>query len=139
MRKNVDISEMYELFKQRRNCYFICCDIRSLIPINEIAHKAGDLAIIETMNRMEREAGEEDIVFRIGGDEFTILTASEDIAYAEAIRERILSYNGQTFDYEGQAIPLSLYTAIVKLESGTLRYNDLYEKLIKAIRETKSK
>ena len=52
MSKNVDISELYELFRNRKNCYFVCCDIKSLMPINEISIKAGDLALSETMKRM---------------------------------------------------------------------------------------
>lgn len=137
MRKNVDISEMYELFNQRKKCYFICCDIKNMIAINEIARKAGDLAILESMNRMENAAGEEDIVFRIGGDEFTILTNSEDIQYAEKICEAIRSCNGKTFIYEENQVPLSLHTAIVKLEEGTLKYRDLYEQLHVAIGKNK--
>ena len=102
MRRHVDISEMYDLFNERKNCYFICCDIKLLLPINEISMKAGDLAIIEAMERMQKEAGEEDLVFRIGSDEFVMLTNSEVITYAEQICERIRSYNGQTFDFEDQ-------------------------------------
>ena len=51
-RKHVDISELYDLFVTRKDCYFVCSDIKSLIPINNISHKAGDLAILESMNRM---------------------------------------------------------------------------------------
>lgn len=137
MRRNVDISEMYDLFVQRKNCYFVCCDIKSLMPINEIAYKAGDLAIIETMKRMEKEAGEEDIVFRIGGDEFVMLTGSEDIKYAEEICERIRKYNGQTFEFEEKEIPLNLHVAIVKFEGSNLRYRDLFEQLHITIMENK--
>ncbi len=137
MRRNVDISELYELFVQRRNCYFVCCDIKSLIPINEISHKAGDLAIIESMNRMNKEAGDEDIVFRIGGDEFVILTNSEDIHYAEDVCERIRKYNGQTFQFEDKEIPLNLYVTTVKFEGKNLRYRDLYEQLHTSIMESK--
>lgn len=132
-----DISELYDLFVQRRNCYFVCCDIKSLIPINEISRKAGDLAIIETMNRMQREAGDEDIVFRIGGDEFVILTNREDIQYAEEISEKIRKYNGQTIKFEDKEIPLSLYIATAKFEGEHLRYKELYEKLHSAIMENK--
>ena len=120
-----DISELYDLFVQRRNCYFVCCDIRSLVPINDISRKAGDLAIIETMNRMQREAGDEDIVFRIGGDEFVILTNREDIQYAEDISEKIRKYNGQTIVFEDKEIPLSLHIATAKFEGENLRYRDL--------------
>lgn len=136
-RRQVDISQMYDLFVQRRNCYFVCCDICGLIPINEVAYKAGDLAILEAMQRMEREAGEEDIIFRIGGDEFVMLTASEDCAYADGIVERIKSHNGECIDYEGKQIPLSLYVAAVKFDGGNLRYKDLYEQLYCAILDSK--
>lgn len=136
-KKNVDISELYELFQSRKNCYFVCGDIKNLIPINDISRKAGDLAILETLNRMEKEAGEEDFVFRIGGDEFAILTNSEDISYAEGICARIKSCNGTPFDYEGREIPLTLHTAVVKFGNGTLKYRDLFEKLHTAIDESK--
>ncbi len=137
MRRNVDISEMYDLFVQRKNCYFVCCDIKSLIPINDISHKAGDLAIIESMSRMQKEAGEDDIVFRIGGDEFVMLTNSEDVTYAESICERIRQYNGQTFKFEDMEIPLYLYIAAVKFEGKNLRYRDLFELLHTAINQNK--
>lgn len=136
-RRHVDISEMYDLFVQRKNCYFVVCDINSLIPINEISYKAGDIAIVESLNRMKREAGEDDIVFRIGGDEFVMLTASEDIAYAEDICEKIRAYNGQPIVYEGQEIPLNLHIGTAKFDGAQIRYKDLYTQLHNRILEYK--
>ena len=136
-RRHVDISEMYDLFVQRKNCYFVVCDIHSLIPINEISYKAGDMAILEALNRMEREAGEEDIVFRIGGDEFVMLTSSEKVEYADGICERIRTLNGQPIIFEGQEIPLHLWVGTVKFEGSGLRYRDLYEQLHTKIQDTK--
>lgn len=138
MQKKVDISELYDLFRQRKNCYFICCDIEKLIPINEISRKAGDLAILETMKRMQTEAGAEDIVFRIGGDEFVILTDSENADYAEGICQRLLSYNGEAFLFEQKRIPLKLHVSCCKFEGSNLRYNDLYQQLQRSIEEHKS-
>lgn len=66
-RKPVDISELYDLFLERRDCYFICCDIKGLVPINEISVKAGDLAILEAVRRMESFAAEDDIVSALAG------------------------------------------------------------------------
>lgn len=136
-RKNVDISELYDLFIERNNCYFVCCDIKSLVPINEISFKAGDLAIIESLNRMNNAAGPEDIVFRIGGDEFALLTNSADASYAKEIAEKITARNGQTFSYEDQEIPLKLHVGYLKLESENLRYAELFEKLHTSIKESK--
>ena len=115
----------------------IGCDVKSLQPINDISQKAGDLAIIESMSRLERVAGEEDFVFRIGGDEFCILTNSEDEAYAKGLADKIRSFNGQPFDYEKQQIPLSLHVAVVKYSGKIMRYNDLFSELHVSIRDCK--
>lgn len=133
----VDISELYDLFKERKNCYFVCCDIRSMMPINEISRKAGDLAIAETARRMDQCCGPDDLVFRIGGDEFALLTASEDAGYARQIAKRILAMNEQGFVYEDREIPLSLYADIIRFEGKTLRYNDLFASLHQTIEDSK--
>lgn len=136
-RKHVDISELYDLFVTRKDCYFVCSDIKSLVPINHISHKAGDLAILESMNRMIAASSDNDIVFRIGGDEFALLTESTDITYAEEIAERIRSYNGKTFRYENQDIPLRLHVSVTRLESSPIKYNELFTNLHLAIKESK--
>lgn len=136
-RKPVDISELYDLFSERKKCYFVCCDIKHLVPINEISHKAGDLAILEEMHRMNDAAGPNDIVFRIGGDEFTLLTDNEDITYAESIAEKIRACNGNPIHYEDQEIPLYLHIGIIKLDDKSIKYNELFTKLHSAIIDSK--
>lgn len=136
-RKQVDISELYDLFKERKDCYFVCCDIKSLVPINEISYKAGDLAILETMNRMLNAAGEDDMVFRIGGDEFCMLTDSDSYEYAENIVAKILRYNGEPINYEGRDIPLSLYAVATKFSGEYLKYDKLFYELHDAIKGSK--
>lgn len=136
-RKRVDISELYDLFRSRKECYFVCCDIVHMIQINDISRKAGDLAILETFRRMEEYAGPEDMIFRIGGDEFVILTASEERDYAERMAKQISSRNGQGFAYEGQEIPLSLHVGVFLYQGKTLKYNELFAEIHKAIQESK--
>lgn len=136
-KKNVDITELYDLFMERRNCYFVCCDIKSLIPINEISRKAGDLAIAETAHRMDQCSGTEDLIFRIGGDEFAMLTASDDPTYAHQVADRILAMNGQTFSFEGREIPLNLYAGVVRFTGQPLHYNELFASLHQSINESK--
>ena len=137
MRRTVDISEMYDFLKERKNCYFVCADVRSLIPINEISRKAGDIALSETMKRLLDCSSDEDVAFRIGHDEFALLTNSTDAAYAEEIRDKILAMNGQTFDFEDKKIPLNLYSTITKLEPGSFKYSDVFGQLIGALTEEK--
>ncbi len=136
-RKSVDISELYDLFVQRSDCWFIISDIKNMTPINEISTRAGDLAIIEQMNRMAAAAGSEDVVFRIGGDEFCMLTASTSREYAEEIVSRIKSHNGEGFDFDGQQIPLSLHVTATRYSGKTPRYNELFAELHIAMRDGK--
>lgn len=136
-RRTFDISELYDLFCSRKDCYFVCCDIAGLISINNISHKAGDLAILESFRRMEEAAGTEDIIFRIGGDEFAILTDSAEQAYAEGIVDRIRGRNGQTFSFEGEEIPLSLHVGVTGYQGHPLKYNELFARLHTVIRECK--
>lgn len=135
--KQVDISELYDLFTERKECYFICCDIQRMIPINSISRQAGDMAILEALRRMNEAAGEEDVVFRVGGDEFAMLTNSTDLSYAEKIRDQILSKNGEIIVFEEQQIPLSLYAGIVSLKDRTVRYHDLFMQLHETINNSK--
>ncbi len=136
-RKQVDISELYDLLQERKDCYFICCDIMGMIPINNIARAAGDLAIIESMNRLYDATGAEDVIFRIGGDEFAVLTGSKDPEYAQSVANAVASRNKETFCYGEQEIPLSLYTSIVKLDH-TKKYSQVFHSLHTTIQKNKN-
>ena len=135
-RKKVDISELYDCIKERKGCFLILGDIKGLIPINEISRKTGDLAIISAMKRMEQAAGPEDVVFRIGGDEFVILTDSTDEAYAKKLCGEIVSHNDERISWDGNEIPLTLYVKAVRYEGGSaLRYSDFFTMLHSEISE----
>ena len=132
-----DISNLYDLFQTRRDCWFVCADIRNLIPINDISRKAGDLAILTSMQRMEEVAEEDDIVFRIGGDEFVLLTNSTDENKAREKMEKLLSKNGECISFEGKQIPLSLYGSVVRLGKKTVHYSELFTALWETIAASK--
>ena len=116
--KKVDISELYDVLRERTGCHYIIGDIVGLIPINDISRAAGDRALIEAMNRLNSVAGENDVVFRIGPDEFVLLTDSKDIEHVRKLASEIESRNGETFAYEGKDIPLSLYVLVSTLTKG---------------------
>ena len=130
-------------FKQVWNCnpsefrHNTRFDIKDLVGINNISRKAGDLAILEAMTRMVNASGDEDVVFRIGGDEFTLLTDSTDISYAQGIAEKIKELNGQPISFEGTEIPLSLHIGITQFKQKPLRYNELFTELHMSIKKSK--
>ena len=136
--KKADISELYDLLRERIGCHYIIGDIVGLIPINNISRAAGDLALIEALNRMNNVAGDNDVVFRIGPDEFVLLTDSKDIEYAKKLASEIESQNGKTFTYEGQEIPLSLYVLISTMNKSVHnQMGELYNQFHDAMNEFK--
>jgi AraC family transcriptional regulator len=128
-KKKVDISELYDLLKERKKCYFVGVDIKGLISFNEISREAGDIAILTALQRLETASGDDDIVFRIGSDEFVSLTNSEDKAYAEKIVQEVLSHNGETIKYKEKDIPLSVYVTSYQVISDNLKYADLFSQM----------
>lgn len=136
-RKNVDISELYDLFSSRKGCYFISADIKNLMVINDISRKAGDLAILECLKRLNQIAGEEDYVFRIGGDEFVILTNTIEENEVKEKIEKLLTMNGGKIQHEGQEIEVNLHVGILKLADKSVRYRDLFEELHQSIMNSK--
>lgn len=133
--RNVDISELYDLFRERRECWFVLCDIKNLSEINSVSRKAGDMAILECMKRIGEASGREDVVFRIGGDEFAILTDSADRAYAEEIVEKIRRCDNETFVCGERSFPLGIHTGIAKFDRDPLRYDELFKELHTALWE----
>ena len=93
-----------------------------MIGLNEIAYKAGD----------------EDVVFRIGADEFVMLTNSTSKDYAMEKEKQILAKNGEAYTFENQQIPLTLYTIVTQLADKTVQYNELYSELHEAINKGKT-
>ncbi|MBD5460791.1 MAG: helix-turn-helix domain-containing protein [Lachnospiraceae bacterium] len=138
-RRHVDISELYDLFRDRQECWFVCCDIKNLSVINSVSRKAGDMAIVECMKRIGDASGKEDVAFRIGGDEFAILTDSSDREYAEEIARKIHQCDEETFVCEEQQFPLGIHTGIARFDRSPLKYDELFQELHTTIREAASR
>lgn len=128
--KQVDISELYDLFTERKDGFFVCCDIQHMTAINQKSRKLGDHAILQSMKRISDASGKEDVVFRIGGDEFVLLTGSTSVDYAHGIADAYLTHNGELIlADDGQETPLSLYASITRLNQSKIRYHELFNSL----------
>lgn len=137
--KKVDISEAYDEICRMKGTYVICFDIVSLVPINDISREAGDLAILESLKRIDKVCTEEMLQLRIGGDEFALITGSEDESYVKKIMDEVLSHNGEIIQWKDREIPLSLRAGLIQVPDGNLRYSEFFTGMHEAINATRKK
>ena len=132
--KKFDFTGLYETLREMDGTYAICFDMCNLLPFNEkYGHNAGDVAIAECLKRIDNEKKDDMIMFRIGGDEFVLLTNKTNIKDAEEIRDRVFNHNNETVTFNGENLPVSLHGGIMKLETARgLRYSKLFADLVEA-------
>ena len=134
MTNKYDISELYDYIKSMQGTYILSFDISHFDIVNKTyGHDAGDKCILECLHRIDRECTDGMMMFRIGGDEFVMMTGLSDRAAAEALALKILSHNGETVEWDGAEIPLSMRAGAVLLKSGKLSYSELFAELVDAL------
>ncbi len=141
MGRRVDISELYnELQTAGGDTFVLCFDIVNFDSVNKnYGRAAGDSVIREVFHRIDTAAGDEMTAFRIGGDEFALVTGLSDKAEADGMAQKIIELNGKALEYDGQEIPVSVRVGAVKLNCGghSVRYSELFDRMQNAINKTR--
>lgn len=133
MTSKYNISELYDYIKSRQGTYAICFDTSHLMEINDtLGHEAGDKVILECLRRIDRECSDGMMMFRIGGDEFVMMTGLSDRGGVENLAAKILAHNGEVVSHNGTEIPVSMRAGAVLLKSGRLSYSELFTELVSA-------
>lgn len=133
MTNKYDISELYDYIRSRQGTYALSFDTSHLMEINDtLGHDAGDKVILECLRRIDRECSDGMLMFRIGGDEFVMMTGLSDRSAVETLAMKILSHNGETVEHNGKDIPVSMRAGAVLLKSGKLSYSELFTELVSA-------
>lgn len=134
MGRKVDLSELYDFLRSKADTYVLCFDVSHLTPINkEYGSKAGDAVILEAFRRIDEAAGSDMAVFRIGGDEFAMITGISDPVEVEALAESVISQNGTTILFEGRELPVAVRVGAVKYNSRPFKYDELFSSLQNAL------
>lgn len=129
-KRNFDISELYDELKAKSGTYVLCFDIAGLDRINkEIGRKAGDMMIAESLKRIDSAAEDGMFLFRIGGDEFAMVTGLSDKEETRKLAQRVLAQNGGTISCNGTEVPCSLRAGAYRFENRSLRYSELFSSL----------
>lgn len=133
MTNKFDISELYDYIREKKDTYILSFDTARLMEINNTyGRTAGDKVILECLHRIDEQCADGMVMFRIGGDEFVLVTGLSDKAAVQALADKILSHNGSTITHEGAEIPVSMRAGAVLLDSGTPRYQELFSRLVAA-------
>ena len=134
--KHYDITELYDTLRSLHGTYALVFDTQHLDPINKnYGHAAGDLVIAECLRRIDMEKTADMVLFRIGGDEFVLLTGLTDRSETEALSARIAAYNGKPISFEGVDIPVAMHTGISQLDTARrLNYINFFRTLDESIR-----
>lgn len=103
-----EVEALVEAIRTDNEQYVICFDVVGLHQISALSRQAGDLAILETLQRIHCYTDTTMQLFCIGDDEFALLTPFARIEQAERLADAILQHNGETFLFQGEEIPLYL-------------------------------
>jgi two-component system, cell cycle response regulator len=95
-------------------------DLDGLKQINDrLGHRAGDRALIETADLLRETFRDADVIARIGGDEYAVLTVEGATSGAEAMLERLRDRLARRNALVDRTFPLSLSVGIARAEAGS--------------------
>ncbi len=98
-------SEIQLLSRNKNRGALLFVDLDQFKYVNDTCgYPAGDRLIKQVARQLERSVGEEGIVARFGGDEFTVLASSASRRQAKSIAELILEDMRQLSHVEGDSV-----------------------------------
>ncbi|MFN2287050.1 MAG: 7TM diverse intracellular signaling domain-containing protein, partial [Chromatocurvus sp.] len=97
------------LLQQTGHHALLLVDLDRFKAVNDQhGHEAGDLALVETAQRLERQVRASDMIARTGGDEFVILLADRpDLLQLDAMLARLCDALAEPIHYDGRTLPIS--------------------------------
>ena len=91
--------------RQERSLALLYIDLDRFKQVNDLfGHDVGDALLISISQRLQSSLRQPDHVYRLGGDEFTVLLIGADAESAMKLAERLLSSLGQPFIDEHRVI-----------------------------------
>jgi diguanylate cyclase (GGDEF)-like protein len=112
-------------------------DLDRFKPVNDtLGHPIGDALLCLVAQRLRRETREEDLLVRLGGDEFLILLASGD--RAEALAARVVDILSRPFLVEGQIANIGASVGIARFPEHGPSTDDLMRHADLALYDAKS-
>ncbi|WP_433831253.1 diguanylate cyclase [Actinoplanes sp. CA-015351] len=95
------------------------CDLNDFKPINDtLGHEAGDSVLRTAAARLRGAVRGEDVVGRVGGDEFLVICPGADDAGAAEIRDRIVAGLSEPIAWSGHVLRVGVSIGVAVSEAG---------------------
>ena len=134
MTRQFDSTALYDAMKDRNGTWAVAFDTVQLMRINDTyGRAAGDLVIAECIRRIDEAREEGMVFFRIGGDEFILLTGETNAAAAQRIADQVTAHNDETIDCDGTKVAVSMRAALMRLDT-RVPNKEMLDELIDKVR-----
>lgn len=119
---------------------FLMLDIDNFKKINDTyGHMTGDSVLKEVARRILYSVRDSDLVFRYGGEEFTVILPSTDVSGGESVAERIRrNIEGSVFEKEKQDLRVTISIGVSTCPDHAQTARDLIISADKALYEAKA-
>lgn len=103
-------------------------DLDHFKNINDtLGHRIGDLLLTHLADRLKAQFGNQEVVFRLSGDEFIILLPGIDTDRVVCLAEKLLSEHSQPFHIEGHELTITSSIGIAFYPLDGLDFETLYK------------
>lgn len=106
---------------------------------DQFGHETGDRALMETVHRLRESLRSEDLVGRLGGEEFVALLPNTDAASALAAAERVrAAFADVPMRFDDQSVLVTISAGVALLAPGDLQFSHLLRRADRAMYAAKN-
>ena len=133
--------EYFIQFGENVACALLIIDLDHFKEVNDqYGHLFGDAVLTRVAKLIKKHFRNQDIISRIGGDEFMVLMRGvSDRALIEKRCQQLLTIFRNTFQKQQFKLPLSCSVGVAMAPEHGITYYDLYERADQALYEVKEK
>lgn len=131
--------EYFNQFAQNVNCALLIIDLDDFKLVNDrYGHLFGDAVLTKAASEIKKLFRNQDIIARIGGDEFMVLMRGvSDRSLVEKRCSRLLSIFHAAFQHQRYQLPLSCSIGIALCPEHGTSYYDLFQRADQALYQAK--
>lgn len=119
---------------------FFILDIDNFKSANDLyGHSFGDHVLVEFSRILKESFRSQDVVGRLGGDEFIVFLAIPSLSFLENKASRLLDILNEEISFEGDCMKISASIGISMTPKDGIDFTELYKKADKALYVSKKK